>query len=206
MVLKELHETIVKTVSNVLKETTLILFSVVINSHEIYNAKYRVFSNGKPIFILDIKTELDETIFYSENFNLLINLTHPNQVFNGEKNNTLTYGTIVAKIMRVVSFVLDKNNELKNILITNSELNNMSNFDIVWLKITKSEYYLIRIISTGFILSKFTKVFNNYSNGILTEDKTFEEKKVDSINELIKINELKPLIYNFKNYFWSCFI
>lgn len=206
MVLKELHETIVKTVSNVLKETTLILFSVVINNDKIYHARYRIFSNRKPIFVLDIKTDFNETIFYSENFDLSINLTHPNQVFNGEKNNTLTYGTIIAKLMRVISFVLDKNNELKKAFIANSQLNNISNFDIVWLKLNKTKYYLIRIMSTGYMMSKFTKKINNLSNGILTQDKTFEEKKVDSINELIKINELKPLIYNFKNYFWSCFI
>lgn len=99
MVLIELHETIVKTVSNILKDTTLILFSIVSNNDDIYHLRYRVFNSRKPIFILHVRTELDITVFYSEHFTLLINVLHPNQVFNGEKNNTLTYGTIMAKIM-----------------------------------------------------------------------------------------------------------
>lgn len=76
----------------------------------------------------------------------------------------------------------------------------------MWLRLNKTEYYLIRITSYGYILSKFTKIINNFADGILTEDKTFQEKTVKSIDELIKIKELKPLVYSVKNYFCLCFI
>lgn len=214
MILQELHNTIIGTISNSIKQIKLEQINIISSVNTQYSIKYRVNYNNKSIFILDIITEINTTIFINEYFDLLININHQNQILNDSYSNISMYGILIAKLIKIINYIIETNTKIKNKFITDSQLNNISNNDIIWLKINKNEYYLIRITSKGYILNKFYKKNYNLNEikkqkntlsltkiigGILEQDTTFIDKNIILFDDLLNLSELQTLhkgIYN----------
>jgi hypothetical protein len=214
MILQELHNTIIGTISNSIKQIKLEQINIISSVNTQYSIKYRVNYNNKSIFILDIITEINTTIFINEYFDLLININHQNQILNDSYSNISMYGILIAKLIKIINYIIETNKKIKNKFITDSQLNNISNYDIIWLKLNKNEYYLIRITSKGYILNKFYKKNYNLNEikkqkntlsltkiigGILEQDTTFIDKNIILFDDLLNLSELQTLhkgIYN----------
>jgi hypothetical protein len=214
MILQELHNTIIGTISNSIKQIKLEQINIISSVDTQYSIKYRVNYNNKSIFILDISTEINTTIFINEYFDLLININHQNQILNDSYSNISMYGILIAKLIKIINYIIETNKKIKNKFITDSQLNNISNYDIIWLKLNKNEYYLIRITSKGYILNKFYKKNYNLNEikkqkntlsltkiigGILEQDTTFIDKNIILFDDLLNLSELQTLhkgIYN----------
>ena len=214
MILQELHNTIIGTISNSIKQIKLEQINIISSVDTQYSIKYRVNYNNKSIFILDISTEINTTIFINEYFDLFININHQNQILNDSYSNISMYGILIAKLIKIINYIIETNKKIKNKFITDSQLNNISNYDIIWLKLNKNEYYLIRITSKGYILNKFYKKNYNLNEikkqkntlsltkiigGILEQDTTFIDKNIILFDDLLNLSELQTLhkgIYN----------
>jgi hypothetical protein len=214
--LSNTHNTIFSSISNALKNIKLVLIHNINVTDIEYTAKYRVVYNKIPAFIVTIKTDINKTKITAENFVLDIEISHPDQILN-DGHSKLYYNIIINKLTNISNFIITKNKELKKKFITDSKLNNTSNYDIIWIKYSRTLYFLIRITSHGYILSKFIKHYNTAQNNYINknndlskfysivQDYDFKELYFESIDDIIKYPELESIInttYNCIGYFF----
>lgn len=203
------HNTIFSSISNSLKNIKLVFMYTTLTTSDEYSAKYRVVFNKIPVFIITIKTVENKTKITAENFTFDIEISHPDQILN-DGHNGLYYNIITNKLTGVSNFIIAKNKELKKKFISETKLNNTSNYDIVWVKYNNSSYFMIRITSYGYILSKFIKnnTGNNYSvsYNLVVQDTDFKEISFETIDDLIKYPELESVINTTYNCFSHYFI
>jgi hypothetical protein len=201
--LTNIHNTIFSSISNSLKNIKLIFIHNISITNEEHSAKYRVVYNNIPVFIVTVITEINKTKIIAENFTLNIEILHPEQIFN-DGHSGLYYNVITNKLTSISNYIITKNKELKKKFIGESKLNNTSNYDIIWVKYSKTIYYMIRITSYGYSLSKFIKYNTNQYNSI-TPDNEFKELYFKSIDDIIKYPELESVInttYNCVGHFF----
>ena len=195
MIIKELHKTIAKTLSNLTNKIKVEQFSVFMSTTDKYCGKYRIIYENKPIFIINIETEINITKVCSEHFNISINFEHPNQILNDGSTNTLMYGVFITKITNAINYIISANKEIKKQFITDKKLNAQSNYDIIWIKINKN-------LSNKNRSNKNRSNKNRSNNNeplLMSTSYTFDINGINGINDIDDVDDIDDVKIN--NYY-----